>query len=74
MDGLEFLRRIQTSHPDVMKILITAYGNEEVESEAKRLGAQDFIQKPFTSEAVEASLSRMIANRERKTEMKAKMI
>jgi DNA-binding NtrC family response regulator len=62
MDGLEFLRRIQDSHPDVMKILITAYGSEEVVSEAKRLGALDFIQKPFTSEAVEESLSRLIEN------------
>jgi DNA-binding NtrC family response regulator len=72
MDGLEFLRRIQASHPDVMKILITAYGSEELVSEAKRLGAQDFIQKPFTSEAVEEALSRLIANRKLKTEMMTK--
>ena len=72
MDGLEFLRRIQESHPDVMKILITAYVSEEVVSEAKRLGAQDFIHKPFTSEAVEESLSRLIENQEPKTEIKAK--
>ena len=65
MDGLEFLRRIQESHPNVMKMLITAYGSEEVVSEAKRLGAQDFVQKPFTSEVVEESLSRFIANREK---------
>ena len=72
IDGLEFLRRIQESHPDVMKVLITAYGSEEVVSEAKRLGARDFIQKPFTSEAVEESLSRLIVNWEPKTEIKTK--
>ena len=32
MDGLDFLSRIQESHPDVMKVLITAYGSEEVVS------------------------------------------
>jgi DNA-binding NtrC family response regulator len=74
MDGLEFLSRIQDSHPDVMKILITAYGSEEVVSEAKRLGAMDFIQKPFTSETVEESLSRLIANWATKTEKKIKRI
>ncbi len=72
MDGLEFLRQIQESHADVMKILITAYGSEEVVSEAKRLGARDFIQKPFTSEAVEESLSVLITNWEPKTEIKTK--
>ena len=69
MDGLEFLRRIQESHPNVLKILITAYGSEEVVSEAKRLGARDFIQKPFTSEAVEESLARLVENWKPKTEI-----
>ena len=60
MDGLEFLRRIKGSHPNVMKILITAYGNEEVLSEATKIGIQDFIEKPFTSKTIEDSLARVI--------------
>ncbi len=60
MDGLEFFNRIQKTHPDTMKILITAYGSENVVSKAKEMGIQDFIEKPFTSETIEASLSRLI--------------
>ena len=63
MDGLEFLKRIHESHPDTRKILITAYRNEEVVSEAIRMGVQDFIEKPFTSKIIEASLSRLIEAR-----------
>ena len=43
MDGLEFLERIKEDHPDAMKILITAYGSEEVIFEAGRMGVRDFI-------------------------------
>ena len=60
MDGLSFFRHVQKSHPSVMKILITAYGSEEVMSEASELGVHDFIDKPFTSETIETSLSRLI--------------
>ena len=45
MDGLEFFRQLEKSHPDVMKILITAYRSEEVVSEADRMGIHGFINK-----------------------------
>jgi DNA-binding NtrC family response regulator len=63
MDGLEFFRQIEKSHPDVMKILITAYRSEEVVSEADRMGIHDFINKPFSSKTIEDSLSRLIETR-----------
>ena len=63
LDGLEFLRRVKKCQPNVMDVLITAYGNQEVVSEAKKIGVQDFIAKPFSSETIEASLARLIQNR-----------
>jgi len=65
LDGIEFLKRIQESHPDALKILITAYGREGLIAEANRIGVQDFIVKPFTSKTIEVSLSRLIQNREK---------
>jgi len=65
MDGLRFLQRIKSSHPQALKIFITAYGNEEVLSAAMDLGAQEFIKKPFTSQTIENSLSRLIERQER---------
>ena len=60
MDGLEFFRRIQESHPNAYKILITAYGSKELLSQTKEMGIHDFIEKPFTSETIEKSLSRLM--------------
>lgn len=60
MDGLEFLKQIEKSHPNVIKILITAYGNDSVVSEATKLGIQHFIEKPFTTDTIEKSLACLI--------------
>lgn len=59
MDGLEFLRRVKERQPNAFEILITAYANYEIVKKAKRIGVQDFISKPFTSENVETSLARI---------------
>ena len=66
MDGLDFLRRIQMSHPQAIKVLITAYGSEDVVSEAASLGIHDFIEKPFTSKTIEKALSRLVQDTEHK--------
>ena len=60
MDGLTFLERIHKFYPDALRILISAYGNEEVRNKAKSLGVQDFIEKPFSAKTIEESLSRLI--------------
>ena len=66
MDGLEFIKRVNESYPEVMKILITAYGSKEVIAKANRIGIQDFIEKPFTTNTIEESISRLIESREKK--------
>ena len=63
MNGLEFLKRIQQTHPQVIKILITAYGSKEIFSQAIELGVHDFIDKPFSTKAIEDSLSRLTEER-----------
>ena len=64
MNGLEFFRHIEKSHADTMKVLMTAYANLDVVTEALRIGIDDFIQKPFTARIVEESLCRLIEKRE----------
>ena len=64
MDGLEFLKRIQKTKTHAMKVLITAYRNEEVVSEAVNMGIHDFIEKPFTIKTIEESLSKLVEKRE----------
>ena len=66
INGLDFLEQIQKLYPYTIRILISAYGNDEVVDKAKTIGIQDFIEKPFTSETIEKSLSRVMkANRQK---------
>jgi len=60
MDGLEFCRRVQKTHPGSMKILLTAYGSPSIAAEAELIGIHEYIEKPFTTQVIEASLSRLI--------------
>ena len=47
MDGLEFLKTIKGTRPEVIVIMMTAYGSIETAVEAMRLGANDYITKPI---------------------------
>ena len=47
MDGLELLKTLKGIRPEVMVILMTAYGSIETAVEAMRLGANDYITKPI---------------------------
>jgi len=60
MNGLEFLKRSNDEHSDAMKVMITAYRTNGVVSEARKLKIQGFIEKPFTSESLMASLAHLI--------------
>ena len=65
LDGLEFLKRIHNTQLGAIKVLITAYRDENVVSEAKKLKIQGFIEKPFTSDTIMASLAYLIKMRDR---------
>jgi CheY-like chemotaxis protein len=47
ISGLELIRQVRQISPGTRTILITAYGDDEVEAEARRLGVYDYITKPF---------------------------
>jgi DNA-binding NtrC family response regulator len=58
MDGLEFIREIERRRLDVQVLMITAHGSVATAVEAMRLGAFDYIEKPFNAVALEQSVSR----------------
>lgn len=49
-DGMELLRRSQQIDPELPVIVITGHGDVETAVEAMRMGAYDFIEKPFEPE------------------------
>ncbi len=60
MDGMEVLHRVREFRPDIRVIILTAYGTVESAVEAMKLGAVDFIQKPFSPEEIRALVSRVM--------------
>jgi DNA-binding NtrC family response regulator len=52
MNGLELFRQIKEIRPDTAVIIITAFGTIESAIEAMKLGAYDYITKPFKNEEI----------------------
>jgi DNA-binding NtrC family response regulator len=52
MDGVELVRRVKADHPDLAIVVMTAYGTIESAVEAMRIGAADYLIKPFESAEV----------------------
>jgi DNA-binding NtrC family response regulator len=62
-DGLELVRRMQTSAPDVPVVILTGHGNVSSAVECLKAGASDYILKPAEPEALEVALDRALAAR-----------
>jgi len=60
MDGMEVLKRVPEIRPEVKVVIITAYGSVEAAVEAMKLGAVDFLQKPFDPEEVRKLVSSLL--------------
>lgn len=60
IDGIELLRRIKSQKPSVPVIMISGHANIQSAVAATKLGAADFIQKPFSMSGLLASISRAI--------------
>ncbi len=60
MDGIELLQKIRAESPDVPVILMTAFATISTAVQAMRLGAFDYVQKPFESEEILVIVDRAI--------------
>jgi DNA-binding NtrC family response regulator len=52
LDGMGLLRRLSVDYPDVPVVMITAHGSVENAVEAVKLGAFDYLEKPFDQEQI----------------------
>ena len=64
IDGLRFLRFAALIQPHPVRFLVTAYKDDHVLDEAERIGVNEFIEKPFSVDALAESLVRLIKNDE----------
>jgi DNA-binding NtrC family response regulator len=64
MDGVAVVRQLKAGHPEVGVVVMTAYGTIGAAVEATRLGAEDYLVKPFEPEEILLVLRRALEFRE----------
>jgi DNA-binding NtrC family response regulator len=70
LDGFQLARHIREKYPNTDVILITAFGNIKQAVEAMKLGASDYITKPFQPEAIRLVSEKLIERRRLLEEVK----
>ena len=60
-DGLSFLRELKERRPGQAAIVMTAYGTVDTAVAAMKLGAFDYLQKPFSTEELLLKLDRLLS-------------
>ena len=60
MSGMELLAKVRVHSPDVPVVMITAYSSVDNAIEAMRLGATDFIKKPFDMDELRLLIERTL--------------
>jgi DNA-binding NtrC family response regulator len=64
LDGMGLLRRVVADHPDIPVIMITAHGSVDSAVEAVKLGAFDYIEKPFEQSQIQQVVAKAIKTHE----------
>jgi len=65
MDGLEVVKKIRFSSPDIIPIIITGNGSLQSSLEAMRLEVSDYLEKPLSLKSVKNAIARGLKKRER---------
>ena len=68
LDGLELIGEIRKDHPDLPVVMISGHGTIETAVSAIKLGAYDFIEKPFKSDRLLLLVERAIESAKLKRE------
>lgn len=68
MSGLELLSKVKEQDPEALMIMITAFGSTETAVEAMKLGAYDYVQKPFKIDEVKIILRQALERKQLQSE------
>jgi len=69
IDGLQLLQRFKNSNPDIVVVIITAYGSVPQSVEAMHFGAADYVLKPFNVDEIVIRVQRALENRSLKEQV-----
>jgi DNA-binding NtrC family response regulator len=65
MDGIEVLRIIKEQWPETAVIIVTGYQTVDTAVKAIKLGAYDYIEKPFTPDALITAVREALTNKQK---------
>jgi len=68
-DGMDVLRTTRALHPTTAVILMTAFGSVNTAVEAMKIGAFDYVQKPFEIEEMEVKIEKALEMKRMKNEL-----
>ena len=68
-DGMDVLRTTRALHPTTAVILMTAFGTVNTAVEAMKIGAFDYVQKPFEIEEMEVKIEKALEVKRMKNEL-----
>ena len=60
IDGIELLERLKNNRPELASIIITAFADEQATIRALKIGANDYIRKPFSIRDLVNAIDRQI--------------
>ncbi len=69
MSGVKVLRHIKETDPGIPVIMVTAYASAETAVEALRLGAYDYLTKPFKIDELKANIGNALEKRRLKEQV-----
>jgi DNA-binding NtrC family response regulator len=73
LGGMELLRRVKGAHPDTMVIVITGYATVSSAVEVMKLGAFDYLPKPFTPDELRTMVRQALAEKENRRQNRVLM-
>jgi DNA-binding NtrC family response regulator len=73
MNGLKFLQKVQVAQPDTPIILLTAFKDRNIISEAQQIRVHDLIYKPISAKNLETSISTSLYKKSQRKSKKVAM-
>lgn len=72
MDGIEVLKTVKAYHPEIEVLIMSGHGTIDTAVKATKLGAQDFIEKPFSLDRITQSIKDVLRNKRTSTHIEEK--
>ncbi len=69
--GIELLKYVKDSYPDVVFMMITAFGTTETAVDAMKMGAYDYVTKPFKIDEVRLNIHNALRSKNLETEVRS---